>query len=160
MEDAPVIYFPRVSQFEESYKDLEPLYRQHYKEMQDRFEKEGIKLADFNPQLSIYCSYSRVGLLINFVIRAVETVVGYCNVYVTCDMHNGEKIATEDTIYIIPSHRGRDAGRLLVEFVHQHLRQLGVKRLNVTTSTDLKVANWLVKRGYQHTAHCMTICLN
>jgi GNAT superfamily N-acetyltransferase len=48
-------------------------------------------------------------------------------------------------------------GRRLIGFVHEELKRRGVKRLNITTATDLRVSKLLERMGYKHTAHAMTI---
>lgn len=138
--------------------ELEPICHQHYDEMQSRMQGLGVPIAEFNPQWDAYCNYESAGLFRAFIARCAGKIIGYSFIYATPDMHNGELIASEDTIYVVPAHRGKSAGRELVEFVHATLKDIGVKRLSITTSTDLKVAAWLEKRGYKHTAHHMTIC--
>ena len=94
--------------------------------------------------------------MLHFVLRCDGEIVGYANIYLTNDMHNNDFIAQEDTIYVVPQHRN-GSGRLLARFVHQELKARGVKRLNVTTATDLVVSKWLARQGYKHAAHCMTL---
>ena len=140
----------------ESYAELEPLYRQHYAAMRERLAVSGVALSEYNPRIEQYDKANREGWLLTFVLRCAGKAVGYANIYLTNDMHNGELIAQEDTIYVAPDHRN-GSGRLLARFVHQDLKARGVKRLNVTTATDLKVSKWLERQGYKHTAHCMTL---
>lgn len=139
-----------------SYSELEPLYRSHYAAMRERLAENGVALSAYNPRFEQYDKASREGWLLTFVLRCDGKAVGYSNIYLTNDMHNGELIAQEDTIYVVPDHRN-GSGRLLARFVHQELKARGVKRLNVTTATDLRVHKWLERQGYKHTAHCMTL---
>jgi len=141
--------------FEKTYRELEPLYRQHYGEMQERLAGEGIPIGDFNPQLGLYRDFSRAGWLLNYVVRLDGRAVGYSNIYMTPDMHNGEKIATEDTIYLLPDHRN-GTGRKLAQFILEDLDARGVKRLNVTAVTDLRVAKLWKRMGFKETAVAMT----
>ena len=117
-----------------------------------------MKQSPFNPRVDEYSRASNGGWLLTFVLRDDGRAVGYCNVYVTQDMHNRDVIAQEDTIYVLPEHRN-GAGRMLARAVHEELRKRGVLRLNITTSTDLRVSKWLARQGYRHTAHCMTLNL-
>lgn len=149
-------YAVTLTPFEECYLVLEPLYRRHYAEMRERMTGLGVETSDYDPRLDEYVKASRAGYLLTFVLDADGTPVGYCNVYVTNDMHNRDLIAQEDTIYVVPEHR-HGAGRKLANVVHEELKRRGVKRMNVTTSTDLRVAKWLARQGYKHTAHYMTI---
>ena len=139
-----------------NYAELEPLYRQHYAVMSERVRASGVPMSDYNPRIEEYRRAADGGWLLNFVLRCAGKAVGYANIYLTNDMHNNDFIAQEDTIYVVPEHRN-GSGRLLARFVHQELKARGVKRLNVTTATDLIVSKWLARQGYKHTAHCMTL---
>lgn len=151
-------YFVTMYPFEHCYEMLESLYRAHYAEMQSRMTSLGITTSPYNPRLDEYIKASRAGYLLTFVLDFEGEPVGYCNVYVTNDMHNRDSIAQEDAIYVLPAHR-HGAGRVLAYEVHKELKRRGVLRMNVTTSTDLRVAKWLERQGYKHTAHCMTLTL-
>jgi len=144
--------------FDSTLTELLPIYRQHYEEMRTRLANLGTNLSPFNPRLDEYSKASRGGWLLTFVLRLEKKAIGYCNVYVTHDMHNRDLIAQEDTIYVLPKYRNGN-GRLLSRFVHDELKRRGVVRMNVTTSTDLKVSKWLARQGYKHTAHCMSLTL-
>ncbi len=137
---------------------LDPLFRRHYAEMRERMLGLGVACSDYNPRVDKYVEASEGGWLLTFVLEGDGVPVGYSNIYVTNDMHNGDLIAQEDTIYVLPEHRN-GAGRKLARFVHEELKRRGVLRMNVTTSTDLRVGKWLERLGYRHTAHCMTINL-
>lgn len=150
-------YSVTADRFDLTYKELEPLYRQHFAERKARYDAEGIQSGEYNPQLDTYFDYAQRGILVTFIARDGVAPIGYSNIYIVNDMHDGERIAQEDAIYVLPQHRGTGAGDFLVRFVHAYMKEQKVKRLNITTSTDLKVANWLKKHGYKHTAHCMMI---
>lgn len=149
-------YTIALESFDASYEELEPLYRKHYAEMQARLSLEGVPTADYNPRLDEYSKASVGGWLLTFVLRCEGKAVGYSNIYITNDMHNGERIAQEDTIYVLQEHR-RFAGRMLIKAVHAELRVRQVKRFNVSTMTDLRVSKLLQRMGYKHTAHNMTL---
>lgn len=140
----------------ENYGQLEHLYRQHYAEMCERLESEGIPCSPYNPRLDEYERCSKGGWLLTFVLLYERQPIGYCNVYVTNDMHNQDLIAQEDTVYVTPEHRN-GIGSKLIKVVHEELKRRGVKRLNITTATDLRVSKLLARLGYKHAAHAMTI---
>lgn len=144
-----------VEKFGDTYQELEPLYRKHYAEMQSRLKADGVTVSDYNPRLDQYEKFGNEGWLLTFVLRDENKAIGYSNIYVTADMHNHDKIAQEDTIYVLPEYRGN--GRILIKAVHAELKARGVKRMHVTTMTDLRVAKLLERMGYKHTAHHMTV---
>ena len=149
-------YVPSLELFEDTYDELHPLYMQHYAEMTARLAAEGIPMSPYAPRLDQYCQASLGGWLLNFVLRLDGKAVGYSNIYITNDMHNCDLIAQEDTIYVLPEHRN-GAGRKLARFIYEELKRRQVKRLQVDTTTDLRVHKWLARQGYKHTAHRMTL---
>ena len=135
----------------ENLPEIVPLYRQHYGEMQARLSADGVSIGDYNPRWDEYCKAWSGGWLINYIVRLDGTAVGYSNVYLTNDMHNGEFIASEDTIYLLPEHRN-GIGRKLVKFVLNDLKSRGVKRAYVTTQTDLRTGLLCKRLGFRDVA--------
>lgn len=133
-----------------------PLWERHYGEMQARLERDGLPCSPFAPRTEQYVRTDEEGWLVALILEHGEQAVGYAQGYITNDMHNGDLIAQEDAIYVVPEHRG-SAGRILLDAVHAELRRRGVKRLNITTGTDLRASKWFERRGYKHVAHCMSI---
>ena len=141
--------------FESSYLELEPLYREHYAEMCTRLEAEGVAMSPYNPRLDVYAKASREGWLLTIVARHEGKAIGYCNVYLTQDMHNGDLIAQEDTVFITRTHRN-GIGKQLVKFGMDELKRRGCKRLYVDAATDLRVAKLWQRMGYKNVATKMS----
>lgn len=135
----------------ETYKEIEPLYREHYAEMCERLTSQGLVCSPYNPRLDQYFAAAERGDLLTFIVRKDGEAVGYMNVYVTNDMHNHDKIAQEDTIFIVKAHRN-GLGRKFVKFGLEELRQRGVKHLNVSAMTDLRVAKLWERMGFKPVA--------
>lgn len=132
-----------------------PLYRQHYAEMQDRLERDGISVPDFNPRVSEYEKAAEAGYLLNYVVRLDGEPVGYSNIYLTNDMHNSEFMAMEDTVFVTKPHRN-GVGRKLVKAILEDLKQRGVKRVNISPVTDLRVGKIWERMGFRPVAQQMT----
>lgn len=128
---------------------MQRLYRQHYGEMQLRLAGQGVNLPPYLPRLDQYFKAADEGYLLHYVVRA-ETgdAVGYSNIYLTNDMHNGELIAKEDTIYLLPEHRN-GVGRRFSKTILADLKRRGVVRLIVTAVTDLRVAKLWKRMGFR-----------
>lgn len=150
-------YTIKLEKFAPTYAEMEPIYKQHYEEMRNRLEGLGIPYSAYNPRLDQYSKASEEGWMLLFIVRHKGKACGHCNIYITNDMHNNDLIAQEDTIYMLKEHRGRGIGVDLIKTVHNELKNRGVRRLNITTGTDLKVASLLERMGYKHSAHAMTI---
>lgn len=134
---------------------LETLYRAHYAEMQARLRRDGIVVSDYNPRLDQYKAAIERGDYLTFIVLENETVIGYCNVWLTNDMHCGDLIAQEDAIYITPEHR-RGVGKQLVKTVLDYLQSIGVRRVNITPVTDLRVGKIWRRMGFKPMAELMT----
>lgn len=144
-------YEINVEKFTKTYLELEPLYRQHYAEMVERLGEQGIKYPVYNPRLHEYGAACERGDLINYVLRHSGVVCGYTNVYLTNDMHNGDLISQEDTLFVLKAHRN-GIGKKLVQFVLQDLKSKGAKRLMVSAMTDLRVAKLWSRMGFKEAA--------
>ena len=138
-----------------NYDEIEPLYRMHYAEMQARLAGDGVKIGDYKPNLDSYFASFKRGILLNYIVRCDGKAIGYSNVYVVNDMHNGELIATEDTIYVHPDHRN-GVGRKLVKFILADLEKRHVLRVHISPVTDLRVAKIWRRMGFKDVATTMT----
>lgn len=150
-----MIYRFSTEDFEATYPEIESLYRQHYAEMADRLKAQGVEVSPYAPRLDEYVKASRAGALLTFLARLDGRPVGYANVYITNDMHNGDFIAEEDALFVLKEHR-RGVGKALVKYGLQELRAMGCKRLNVAALTDLRVAKLWRRMGFKETAIQMT----
>lgn len=112
---------------------------------------QGVELAPYKPRYDEYEKANVGGWLLVFVLRDDGKACGYSNVYVTNDMHNGELIAQEDTVYVAKEHRN-GIGKTLVKTVLEELRSRGVKRLTVAALTDLRVAKIWSRMGFKEVA--------
>ena len=137
-----------------NYPEMALLYRQHYDEMRSRLEKYGTPTSPFKPRLDQYFPAWRDGWLLCFVLRENGKPVGYSNIYLTNDMHNGDFIAQEDAIYVLPEHRN-GAGRHLAKAVLSELERRGVKRLLISAVTDLRAAVLWRRMGFKNLAQQM-----
>lgn len=140
--------------FETTYLELEPLYRQHYSEMVARREAAGETCLPFNPRLDEYFKAARAGYLITYVLRNDGKPCGYINMYVTNDMHNCESIAVEDTMFVLKDHRN-GIGRKFVLFGLEEMKRRGVKKIFVSAVTDLRVAKLWRRMGFRDLAQQM-----
>ena len=150
-----VEYTYHIEKWHENYPELDAIYRQHYQEMCDRQAENGIHLSPYDIRLDQYLAASHGGWLISYVARLNGKAIGYCNAYITNDMHNQDLIAQEDALYVLPEHR-KGVGRKLVQFGLNDLRDRGVKRLNVSAMVDLRVALMWRRMGFKDSSINMT----
>ena len=143
-----------IENLEVNYHEFEPLYRQHYGEMAERLAKQDIQIAPYNPNTKDYFAFANSGGLIHYCVRLDSKAVGYSNIYIFNDMHNGTLSAQEDTIYLLPEHRN-GTGRLFSKFILADLKSRGVQSLTVTAMTDLRVEKLWKRMGFKPMATTM-----
>lgn len=144
-------YTVTLENLEQRYAELSPLFEQHYAEMCERLSAQGVRVSPYAPRTKAYFDYNNSGWLLCFVLRFEGLAVGYSNVYVTQDMHNGDIIAQEDTVFVTRNHRN-GAGKMLVKCVLDELRRRDVRRLSVAALTDLRVAKLWRRMGFKDVA--------
>lgn len=134
---------------------LDSLYRKHYAEMKDRLEGDGHRIGEYAPRLDVYFDAMDRGDLLTFIVLDNGTLVGYSNIWLTNDMHSGELIAQEDTIYMLPDFRN-GSGRKLAKYILGQLELRGVKRVTISPVTDLRVGKIWERLGFKPVAQMMT----
>jgi len=137
------------------HEKLDPLYRRHYAEMQTRLKADGVAIGDYNPRLQVYFDAMDRGDMLTFIVLDDETVIGYSNIWLTNDMHNGDLIAQEDTIFVEKEHRN-GIGRKLASCILDELRGRAVKRVHISPVTDLRVGKIWERMGFKPIAQIMT----
>lgn len=148
-------YTIALERLRDTYPEIEPLCRDHFRQMQERLAKDGIKIADYAPRLDQYFAANDGGWLLHYVARCDGRAVGYSNVYLTNDMHNGELIAREDLIYVDTPHRN-GLGRKLVKHILADLERRGVVRVTISPVTDLRVGKIWKRMGFRPHGELLT----
>ncbi len=133
------------------YNELEPICREHYAEMSERLNENGVEVSAYNPRLDRYFAAGEAGALLTFVLRHEGVICGYSNLWVTHDMHNGDTIAQEDVLFVTKSHRN-GIGKRFTKFGLEELKKRGVKRFYVSAVTDLRVAKLWKRMGFKELA--------
>lgn len=144
--------------FRRTYPEVCPLYHAHYGAMRARMAEDGIEMPAYRPRVEAYMHAFEEGRYLHFVARHDGRAVGYCNGWLTSDMHNGDLIAREDCIYVHPDHR-RGVGKKLLQFALADLGRRGVHRLHVHAATDPRVVNLWKRMGFRPAGMAMTFQL-
>jgi GNAT superfamily N-acetyltransferase len=109
--------------------DIRPLLEEHWEEI--ALNKDKIKL---NPDWDAYHSLEEANALKIFTAREEGRLVGYFVVIVRPHLHYKDHLfATNDVIYLHPSHRKGRTGIKLVQFAEKCLREDGVSVLIINT---------------------------
>ena len=134
-----------------SFDDFVRLTKEHYQEMSDRLERDGINVSPYNPQFGRYIEFNKGGWLKFFTVRHQFECIGYCLDYVTVDMHNGDRIAKEDALFVTRNHRN-GVSKKLVQYVLEQLKELDVQRAYCSAVTDLRVEKLWRRMGFKNIA--------
>lgn len=148
-----------VEDFRDTLPEVFPLYAEHYAEMKTRLEGEGTSVAPFKMNVNAYVRSAEIGQLLHFVARTPEgEAIGYSNIYLTTDAHNGDLIAREDTIFITKAHRN-GIGRKLTKHILEVLKARGCKRGYVVAATDPRIVHLWGRMGFKPLGMAMVINL-
>ena len=90
----------------------------------------------FNPSFARYQACNQSGFFQLFTARDAGTLVGYFGVYVTDSMHSQERMMTEDTFYLAPSHRGGRHALRFLQFIETQARDWGVVEILFSCESD------------------------
>ena len=138
--------------FRDVQAEVGTLHAAYYKEMVARSE---MPRAEYAPRTEEFLRMGDIGEMVTYILRDESKVaVGFCNVYLANDMHNGELIAIEDTIYIIPNFRG-GLGKAFGQCILEDLKPRGVKRFIITVLDVAGIADTCRKAGFRDIASQM-----
>lgn len=105
--------------------ELHPLHQAHYDETEAY--RAGIAMM---PNYEGMKERERAGRLIQFTARAPDgALAGHMRVYISPSEHTDTLIATEDTFYFAPAHRGGFTAARLWQFVECSVAAIGVREI-------------------------------
>lgn len=118
-------------------------------------ETETYQAFPYNPNFKRYVDYNESGFHIWYAARnEAGEVVGHLGAYVNDSMHTGIRVASEDTLYLMPEYRNAGNGSAILKYVEADLLSMGIKEIRATTKlTNEKIGKVMFARGYQHVAN-------
>src|SRR5438105_80610 len=123
--------------------EIKPLLPFHWEEL-------GIfkPLMPLDPQYQAYLNRELNGELVYATLRVDGKLVGYWIAIVAPGFHYQSTLtATMDILWIMPQHRGQNAGKLLHGAMEQELKRRGVKLWWVGSKTHASIQPWLESLG-------------
>lgn len=142
------MYTITLENFEETYAEIEELYRDFY------HETYSDDSSPFNMLKDDYIEANRDKWLLHFVLRKDDIAIGYCNMWLAQDLRNGDLIAQEDSIFVSKQHRN-GIGIKLAKTVIEDLRSRGVKRLIIAALDNTHAGRIWERLGFKRTAVMM-----
>ena len=120
--------------------EIKPLHMAHWN------ETEGYRHATpLNADYDTFMAHERAGSYILFTARKEGALVGNCAMYLSRSTHTQTMLATEDTLFFLPSVRGGFTALRFQKYIERVLRALGVKEVRVSVKT-INNANVLLER--------------
>lgn len=133
----------QVERFEDLLQELEPLHQAHWLETEKH--RHGLAL---NPNYPLLVSRERSGGLLQFTVRRQGVLVGHVRMYLGRSTHTSTLFAEEDTLFILPEHRGGLLVIALMRYAERCLRAIGVREIRADSKL-LNKADVLMRRlGY------------
>ena len=142
-------YVIRVERLANVLSELHVLHQQHWQETEKH--RHGLKLS---PDYAGMLAMERSGRLIQFTVRTTSgDLVGQCRMYLSTSMHTGTVFAQEDTLFIVPEHRGGFLAVHLLRYVEQVLVGcLGVREIRADSKLVNNAGVLMRRLGYTPTA--------
>ena len=130
-------------------RDATTLIALHHQEVED----QKLKLV---PDYNRYMQLEEQGMFHGFSVRdasvAGNKLVGYATYVTTPLLHHLSVVAAVcDTIYILPSYRGRWTGVKLLKFAERVLKNRGVSHITMNVKKEHDFGSMLQRIGYKHT---------
>ena len=133
-------YSIQAERFANIVHEIHPLHELHWCETEKH--RHGLKL---NPDYAAFMARERAGDLIQFTVRSGGELVGNLRMYLGTSLHTQTRYASEDTLFIHPSHRGGFLVMALIRFAEQSLRAVGIREIRVSSKL-VNHADVLMKR--------------
>lgn len=129
--------------FEAVLPELHPLHVQHWQETERH--RHGIAL---NPDYIAMAALERAGRLIQFTVRRDGVLVGNLRVFMGVSLHTQTRYANEDTLYLLPEHRGSFLVMALIKFAEDALSALGISEFRVNSKLVNRADVLMRRRKY------------
>ena len=127
-------YSIQVERLRDVLDEMHELHKAHWSETEKH--RHGLPLSpDYRGMLAM----ERSGRLMQFTVRTMQgQLVGQCRMYLGASMHTGTLFAEEDTLFLLPQHRGGFLAIHLLRYVERvFVDRVGVREIRA----DSKLIN-------------------
>lgn len=140
-------YSIQIERIEDIRDEIEPIHRAHWEETE--MYRHGVGFA---PDYRRLMDYERRGSYYLFTLRHEGKLVGNIGIYLNRSMHTQKKVASEDTFFILPEHRGGGTAKKFHDYVERQLQQAGVTEMRITVKNTNRVGKLMQRWGYEPVA--------
>lgn len=149
--------------FPEVLPELLAMHAQHFAET-DRYAGK-----PFRPDYEAMAADWRRGAMVQFTVRDdTWAVVGNLRMYLATSRHTGERVAREDTLYLLPEHRRGALASRFLDYCEAALADLGVQTITIDVrrprpaadgKPERSLGRLMERRGYRHVGEVYTLSL-
>lgn len=125
-------------------EELHPMHEMHWAETETY--RHGFAL---NPDYVRYLAMERSGHLIQFTARKDGELVGNLRLFRSISLHTQTVLASEDTIFIRPDHRGSFLVMAMLRFAERAMFSLGAQEIRYSTKLANRADALLRRMGYE-----------
>ena len=137
-------YTIQAERMAEIIPELHELHEAHWLETEKY--RHGLQL---NPDYARYCAIEAAGGLVQFTVRKDGELVGNMRMFLANSLHTQTPVATEDTIFIAPAHRGGFLVMALLRFAESALLSIGVHEIRSNSKLVNRADVLLRRMGYE-----------
>lgn len=136
-------YTVRAESFRTVLPDLKELHRIHWLETEKH--RHGLDLA---PDYDAMAARERAGRLLQFTVRHGGAIVGHLRMYLAESLHTRTIFAEEDTLFLLPAHRGGMLAIALMRYAESVLRIVGAREIRADSKLINKADVLMRRLGY------------
>jgi GNAT superfamily N-acetyltransferase len=134
-------YVIQAESLRDAVDELHELHQQHWLETEKH--RHGLQMR---PDYAAMARSERAGRLLQFTVRHDDDgMVGNLRLYIHTSAHTQTRFSEEDTLFVLPAHRGALLGLKLCKYAEMALWKLGVKEIR-SNSKLVNHADVLMKR--------------
>ena len=137
-------YTIQVERFRSIIEELHHLHAAHWLETEKH--RHGLELA---PNYDAMIEREKAGRLLQFTMRDKHgRLVGNLRMFISTSLHTQTEYASEDTLFLLPQHRGGFAVMALLRFAEQALRSIGVREIRANSKVINRADVLMRRMGY------------
>lgn len=144
-------YEARVASFEDNLSSLEPIFVEHYAEVEAPRDS-----TPFRPNYEDWIRRQKAGNLIVLMLFHQDFPVGYVMYAVGPSKLHGKLVANEDIMFISKPHRRGMLGLRFLKHSYEVLKALNVHQVNVGSKMTHDISSLLRRLGFELNAQFFT----
>ena len=110
------------------------------------------ELGETNPCAAMYRAMEAADILKIFGAFEDGQLIGFASLFVSVYPHYTRKVATLESLYVLPEYRATGAGTELMQTVEQYAKEDGCAGIMYSAPAGGRLAALLQRKGYRQTS--------